>query len=242
MDNSIYVTLSKELALFKDLDVVANNVANTNTTGFNSEHLLFNTYMTKDINQGQRNNMAFAYNSATYRNMENGGLRTTGNDLDVGIVGDGYFILDTPLGDRYTRAGNFQIDGAGILVNSEGYPVVDATGQHITLPENVITIQIGEAGNIKVNGEDFGAIGIAQFDNPQLLERLSGTMFKSEIQPQPGENFRIAQGMLENSNVQAVAELTHMIKLNHTVADTDKFIETMYDLERKTSNTWTQQS
>ena len=242
MDNSIYVTLSRELGLFRDMDVAANNIANTNTTGYNAEHMMFNSYVTKDINQGKTNPMAFAYNAATYRDMTGGSLRTTGNDLDVAIQGNGYFILDTPLGDRYTRSGNFQIDGAGTLVSSDGYPVVDATGQHITMPESVTSIKIGEAGNLKVNGEDFGAIGVVQFDNPQLLERLSSTMFKSDVTPQPAENFRVAQGMLESSNVQPVTELTHMMTLTHHVADTDKFIEVIYDLERKTSNTWAQQS
>ena len=242
MDNSIYVTLSRELSLFRDMDVAANNVANANTTGFNAEHIMFNTFVQKDINQGQPNKVNFAYNASTYRNTENGPIRTTGNDLDVAIQGNGYFTVDTPLGDRYTRAGNFQIDGAGTLVNADGYAVMDSSGQHINFPENVTSVQIGEAGNIKVNGEDFGAIGVVQFDNPQLMERLSGTMFKSEIAPQQAENFRIAQGSLESANVQPVTELTHMITLTHTVADTAKFIELVYDLERKTSNTWAQQA
>lgn len=242
MDNSIYVTLSRELALFRDMDVAANNVANANTTGYNAEHILFNTYVTKDISQGQRSTLDFATNASTYRDMRNGPIRLTGNDLDVAIQGDGYFTLDTPLGERYTRAGNFQIDGAGTLVSSEGYPVLDATGQHISMPENATSIQIGEFGNIKVNGEDLGSFGIAQFDNPQLLERLSGTLFKSDVTPTPGENFRVAQGALESSNVQPVTELTHMMTLTHATADTAKFIEVVYDLERKASNTWTQQS
>jgi len=242
MDNSIYVTLSRELGLFKDMDVSANNIANTNTNGYNAEHIMFNTYLSKDINQGQRNPMDFAYNASTYRDMQNGSLRTTGNDLDVAIQGNGYFTLDTPLGQRYTRAGNFQIDGAGTLVSSDGYPVLDATGQHITFPESVTSIQIGEAGNLKVNGEDLGSINVVQFDNPQLLERLSGTMFKSDVKPLPADNFRVAQGMLESSNVQPVTELTHMMTLTHNVADTDKFIEVIYDLERKTATAWSQQS
>jgi len=242
MDNSIYVTLSRELALFRDMDVAANNIANSNTTGYTSEHMMFNSYLSKDINQGQQNPMNFAYNASTYRNTENGSLRVTGNDLDVAIQGNGYLTVETPLGDRYTRAGNLQVDGAGTLVNADGYPVMDASGQHINFPENVTSIKIGEAGNIKVNGEDFGSIGVVEFSNPQLLERLSGTLFKSSVPPQPSENFRLAQGMLENSNVQAVPELTHMITLTHTVADTAKFIEMIYDLERKTSTTWAQQS
>jgi len=242
MDNSIYVTLSRQLALFRDVDMVANNIANANTTGYNSEHLQFNSYLTKDISQGNKNPVNFAYNAYSYRNMETGPMRVTGNDLDVAIEGPGYFTLDTPLGERYTRAGNFQIDGTGTLVNTDGYPVLDISGQPIILPENTTSIQIGEAGNIKVNGEDFGSIGVVQFENPQLLERLSGRIFKSDANPQPAENYRMMQGTLEGANVQPITELTRMIALTHAVSDTAKFIEVVYDLERKASNTWAQQS
>jgi len=242
MDNSIYVTLSRELSLFRDMDVSSNNVANANTTGFNAEHLLFNSYVTKDISEGQRNNMTFAYNPSTYRDIQNGPIHTTGNDLDVAIEGNGYFTLDTPLGERYTRAGNFQIDGAGTLVSSEGYPVLDATGQHINMPENVTSIEIGGIGNLKINGEDVGAIGVVQFDNPQLLERLNGTMFKSDTPPQQGEGFRIAQGALEGSNAQPITELTHVLAISRAVANTNQFIQTIYQLEKEASSAWTQQS
>ena len=242
MDNGVYVTLSRELSLFNDMDVGANNIANANTTGYNAEHMLFNTYLAKDINQGQRNPLNFAYNASSYRNNENGSLVVTGNDFDVAIQGTGYFTLDTPLGPRYTRSGNFKIDAAGNLISTDGYPVLDSSGQHIALPENVTKVEIGESGNLRVNGEDFGAIGVVQFDNPQLLERLNGTMFKSNITPKPAENFRVVQKALENSNVQPVKELTHMMTLTHSVADTDKLIEIIYDLERKTSTTWSQPS
>lgn len=242
MDNSIYVTLSRELALFRNMDVVANNVANSNTTGYNSEHLMFNSYIAKDINHGQKNTLNYAYNASTYRNTENGEIKITGNDLDVAIQGDGYFVLSTPLGNRYTRAGNFQTDVTGTLVSSEGYPVLDTGGLPIVFPQNITSVQIGEAGNIKVNGEDFGALNVVRFDNPQLMERLSGTMFKSEVLPVASENFRIAQGALEGSNVQPVMELTRMMRLTQSVEGTAKFIEVMHDLERKTSNTWAQQS
>lgn len=242
MDNSIYVTLSRQLALFRDMDIVANNIANANTTGYNSEHIQFDSFLTKDVNQGVQNPMNFAYNPTSYRNTEVGPIKVTGNDLDVAIQGAGYFTVDTPLGERYTRAGNFQIDGAGTLVSVEGYPVLDVSGQPIIMPENATSIQIGELGNIKVNGEDFGSIGVVQFDNPQLLERISGRLFKSDVSPQPADSYRVMQGSLEGSNVEPVTELTHMISLSHNVTDTAKFIEAMYDLQRKASNTWAQQS
>lgn len=242
MDNSIYVTLSRQLALFRDMDVTANNIANANTTGYSAEHLIFNSYVTKDVNQGDRNPMAFANDIATYRNTETGTMKVTGNDLDVAIQGDGYFMVETPLGQRYTRAGNFQLNGEGTITTAEGYPVLDTAGQHIILPENTTSVTIGEGGNIKVNGEDFANFSIVQFDNAQLLERLNGRLFKSAISGQPAQNARVMQGMLENANTQPVVELTHMMSLSHAVTDTAQFIAIIYDMERKASNTWAQQS
>lgn len=242
MDNSIYVTLSRQLALFRDMDVTANNIANTNTTGYNAEHVLFTSYMTKDANQGDINPMSLDYDISTYRNTEEGAMKATGNDLDVAIQGNGYFTVETPLGIRYTRAGNFKIAPDGTLETVEGYPVMDNSGQHIVFDESTRTIQIGEAGNLKVNGADFGNLGIAQFDNPQLLERLDGRLYKSNITPQPAQNARVMQGMLESANVQPVQELTHMVNLQHAVTDTAQFISIVYDLERKAADAWAQQS
>lgn len=241
MDNSIYITLSRQLALFRDMDVTSNNIANTNTTGFNAEHMLFNAYLTKDVSQRKENPMAFDYDIATYRDITGGPIHATGNQLDLAIQGNGFFSVDTPLGKRYTRAGNFQVDGNGTLVTAEGNAVFDTNGQRITFPPEAENIKIGEAGNVSVNGEEFTNIAIYQFENPQLLERLNGALFRSEIDPQIATQAKVVQGALEGSNVQSVVELTHMIDVSRSVASTAKFIETMYDMQRKAANTWAQQ-
>jgi flagellar basal-body rod protein FlgF len=242
MDNNVYITLSRQLALFRDMDVTAGNIANANTTGYNGEHITFGSYLTKDVNQGVTNPMSFAYNISTYRDTRTGSMKATGNVLDMAINGDGYFAVETPLGTRYTRAGNFQVDGGGTLVTAEGYPVLDNAGQHIIFPEDTTSIEVTESGVIRVNDDDFANIGVAVFENPQLLERLGGTLFASEVTPAQSDDVHIAQGTLENANVQPVVEMTHMMDVSRAVANTAKFIEIMYDLQRKTANTWAQQS
>ncbi len=242
MDNSVYITLSRQLALFRDMDVTANNIANTNTTGYSGEHLLFNSYLTKDVNQKNRNDMAFAYDISSYHDFENAPIKATGNPLDLAIASDGFFAVETPLGTRYTRAGNFQLDGAGTLVTATGNPVLSDGGQHITFNPDAKDITIGQAGNISVNGQEFATIGIYKFDNPQLLERLDGAMFKSEITPETLADAKLVQGALSGANVKPVIELTHMIDVSRQVANTAKMIETMYDLQRKSANAWAQQA
>lgn len=241
MDNGIYVTLSRQMALFRDMDITSNNIANANTTAFNGEHILFNTYLTKDINQGDKNPLAFAHNIRSYRNTEDGPLTVTGNDLDLAIKGNGYFQVQTPAGIRYTRAGKFERDNNGQIVTQEGYPVLDTANKPIVLPDNATTIIVGSAGNIKVNGDDIGFFGVVEFPNPQLLTRIDGKLFKSEIPATPAMEFTVAQGTLEGANIKPVMELTNMISISRAVADTAKFVEVMYDLQRKTSNTWAQQ-
>jgi len=239
MDNGIYIALSRELGLFRDMDATANNIANANTAGYNAEHMLFRSYLVKD---DPRPRMAFAHDIATFRRTDMGSLRTTGNALDIAIAGPGYFVVETPLGERYTRAGNFQVDGRGVLITPDGYPVLDTAGQRIIFNEDDHDISIGEAGNLKVNGEDRAIIGVVEFGNEQLMERLSSSLFKTDEIPTLTETSRVVQGVLEESNVQPVIELTHMMAISREVSNTAKFIETMYDLQRKASNTLARQS
>ncbi len=242
MDNSVYITLSRQLALFRDMDVTANNIANTNTTGYSSEHILFNSYLTKDVNQKDRNEMAFAYDISSYHDFDNAPIKATGNPLDLAIASDGFFAVETPLGVRYTRAGNFQLDGSGTLVTASGNPVLNDGGQHITFTPEARDIKVGSIGNISVDGQEFATLGIYKFANPQLLERLDGAMFKSEVAPEASTDTRLMQGALSGANVKPVVELTHMIDVSRSVANTAKMIETMYDLQRKSANAWAQQA
>lgn len=239
MDNSIYIALSRQTALFRDLNVTANNIANVNTAGYKAEKMMFTDYLVKDGNQ---NKIAFTQDLSSYRDTRAGGMKATGNNFDVAIQGEGYFTVQTPQGNRYTRAGNFQLDGQGMLVTQEGHPVVDTGGQAIQFEDEDRDIKILSTGAIVVNGEERTTLGIAQFDNEQELERISGTLYTSKNPPKPAENAVILDGVLESSNVEPVIELVKLTELSRSSGNTAKFIEIMYDLQRKSSTTWSQQS
>lgn len=238
MDNPVYITLSRQLALFRDMDVTANNLANVNTSGFQTNHVLFTSYLAQDNGRGK---MAFAHDISSYRDLTGGTMRQTENTLDTAISGEGYYTVSTPLGPRYTRQGSFTLDTDGTLVSQQGYPVLDQNGQPITFSQDDKEIVIGEAGNVSVDGEDRATIGVVQFENPHLLQRVGDSLFDTEETPAPATEARVLQGVLENSNVQPVLEMTHMIDLSRGVSSTAKFIEVMYDLQRKTTSTWSQQ-
>lgn len=238
MDNSIYIALSRQAALFRDMEATANNIANANTTGYNAEKVMFTDYLVSDGNRGK---IAFAQDISTYRDTRPGALKATGNALDVAIQGPGYFMVETPFGQRYSRAGSFSLDAQGFLVNPDGYPVLDDAGQRIQFPPESKEIKILKTGTVVTDGEEIGTIGVVEFDDTQKLEQLFGTLYNSPVAPAPATQSQIAHGVLEDSNVQSVVEMTHMIDVSRGVSSTAKFIEVMYDLQRRASNTWTEQ-
>lgn len=234
MDNSIYIALSRQTAVFRDLDVTANNVANANTTGFSGEKMLFSEYLVDD---GNRNNMSFTNDISTMRNLGQGRIETTGNPFDVALSGRGYFVVETPLGNRYTRAGNFQLDADGTLVTVDGYPVLDNAGQRITFEENARDIIIREDGAIQVDGDELAQLGVVQFENEQVMERLASNLYKADVQPTEAIGARVLHGALEKSNVDAVGEITHLVELNRSVASLTRFIDLQYELQRRAGQT-----
>lgn len=239
MDNSIYVTLSRQMALFRDMEVTANNIANVDTPGYNAEKLMFNDYL---VNDAQRRKTAYADDPVSYRDTANGSIKMTGNPFDLAINGDAYFQVQTPLGTRYTRAGNFQIDSEGTLMTNNGHPVLGADGGQIIIPQNAVNVSINGAGQIAVDGEDVGQIGIMEFANEQAMTRMGNNLYTSAETPQPSLTARVTQGALESSNVTAVTEMVRVMNVSRSVSNTAKFIETMYDLERKTGQVYAKQS
>ncbi|MFO0109951.1 MAG: flagellar basal-body rod protein FlgF [Alphaproteobacteria bacterium] len=238
MDNSIYISLSRQMTLFRDMEATANNVANLNTAGFQAERLLFSDYLQPD---GRKlgSKMAFADDPISYRDMTQASTRPTGNPFDMAINGPGYFQIETPLGPRYTRAGNFQLNTDGTLVTVDGFPVLSADGGQITLPPDIVSIRIDGAGNLLTeNGELIATVGMFEFANDQAMERVGNTMFKTDQAAEAAQQSRLIQGMLEGSNVNGVTEIVKVIQVNRSVSDTAKMIETMYDLQRKTSTTY----
>lgn len=235
MDNSIYIALSRQVSLFREMAFKANNLANVNSTGYKVEEPIQRPFITDG---GRQVRLAYSQDERSYRDLREGALQQTNNPFDVAISGPGYFVVETPLGQRYTRAGSFHLDGEGTLVNSDGYPVLDDNGQRLQFDANDQNIQIGEAGNISVtnngnNIEERGSIAVREFENPQLLEQAGNNLYKSEVEPALAEGSRVLHGVIEGSNVQPVTQLVDMLQVSRAVGNTAKLIDTMYDLQRR---------
>jgi len=214
MDNSIYITLSRQAALFRDLEVSANNIANASTPAFNAQKLVFSDYLSKD----NKRKDAYANDVSTYRDTTKGSLRMTDNPFDLAITGPGYFIVETPFGQRYTKSGNFQIDAQGTLMTTQGYPVLGNDGGRITIPDGTNQVIINGTGQISADGNDVGQVGIAEFKEEQKMTRMGDTLYNTAEAPSPVESSRILQGGLESSNVSAISELVRVQEISRSVA------------------------
>lgn len=242
MDNAGYITLSRQAALFRQMDVIANNIANANTLGYKHENMMFEQYL---VGKSGVNESAFTSDFSTMRDMGQGPLQITHRPLDAAIDGKGFFEVETPLGTRYTRVGSFQVNADGELVTAQGYRVNSTSGP-IAFSDDDIDITIREDGTIfakRPTGEEEerGTLKVMMFDRPQFLKKLpNGTYDAGEERPQIAEvtvDYRISQGALESSNVNTTRELTEMIKVSRSVGLTTNFLKDMDELSRKAVNT-----
>lgn len=231
MDNSVYVALSRQVSAQRQLGVIANNIANANTTGFKSEAMLFQEYLVGDADS---RDTAYVQDRATIRDTSGGSLKQTGNPLDVALEGPGYFAVLSDTGEQlYTRAGNFTVNTEGTLSTVDGDPVLSATGTEIQFAETDNNIVISADGRIEVDGAERDSLGVFQFENEQDLLPLSGTLFSSEeIDPiASAVDTRIAQGFVEKSNVNSIAQTTELIKMQRAYEGTSSFISGLYEMQ-----------
>jgi flagellar basal-body rod protein FlgF len=215
MENAQLVSLSRQIALQHQMDVVANNIANINTTGFKASDLMFEDYL---MPQARDNDFAgtdrlvhFTQDWSTVHDMSAGSIEQTGNDLDVALMGDGFLTVDTPDGPRYTRSGALAMNAEGVLVDLNGNPVLGSSGP-IKFDDSDIDIRIGTDGTVATNNGSKGKLAIAQFSDPQILAREGDNYFSGPA-PDAPVTTRVMQGSIEKSNVSGVTELTTMIRV-----------------------------
>lgn len=229
MDNSLYyLAVNRQTGLSAELDMIANNLANMDTTGFRREGLAFTEFVVSAQN-GESVSMADL--GARFVSEIAGAFDVTGNRLDVAIEGEGYFAIDTGEGVRLTRAGAFQTSPAGFLVTPSGDEVLDIGQAPIPIPIEAKDVLIAADGTISANGDPIAQLGV--FTAPrELISRFGDTAFTVEDDafeavPEP----RVRQGALEQSNIDAVTEIARMIEVTRAyetaqslIADEDERI------------------
>ena len=235
LDNSTYVALSRQMTLRRQLDIVANNIANADTTGFKSEALLTAVEQRAPAKSAQIPHATrFVLDSGVTRNFSQGGLQETGNDLDVAIEGDAFFTIQTPEGERYTRDGRFKLDTAGKLVTQAGEPVLAEGGAEITLRRDGSAPAIGQDGTVSQDGERVGRLGVVRFDNLAALSKTGeGRYLADGVAPVPAPDVQVRQGMLETSNVKPVLEVVNLIEVSRAYERVTRMIDQTQDLSRR---------
>jgi len=226
MENSFPVALSRQQVLARQMDTIATNLANINTAGFKAEQMIFTEFLDRTgIADGQP--LSMVHDVAFLRDMSEGPLHETGNPLDLAIHGDGFFVIETDNGPRYTRHGAFQLDNQGRIVTLEGRPVLNETDSPIFVPPDTSTITIARDGTVSADTQVIGKIQVVTFETPQLLSKEGNGLYDAgEQRPQPAGEAEIMQGMIETSNVQAVAEMTRMIKVLRSYQSAAQLAET----------------
>ena len=227
MENTLYIALSRQATLRREMSTVANNIANMNTTGFKGEKTMFVEHLVKSKGNGRilGDKLAYVRDIAQFRVMDEGPIIQTGNDLDVAIHGDGYFTVQTEQGTRYTRNGNFTLNAEGQLVTKSGAPVMSANGQPFFFGPTDSQIDIAADGTISTNNGELGKLDMVTFDNNQKLKKVAGGFYTSKDEPKPAENATLMQGAVEGSNVNPLLEMTRMIQVQRAYESASNVID-----------------
>jgi flagellar basal-body rod protein FlgF len=242
MENALLVGLSRQMVLERQLDVVANNVANVNTNGFKADQSLFEEYLNsgahEDNFRGNDRRVSYVQDRGTYRDASQGALQQTGNPLDVAIAGSGYFAVQTAGGERYTRDGNLQMNNLGQLVTVAGDPVLGTSGPIVFQPTDH-NINISPDGTVTVvegvNHTDSvrGKLRIVNFTDPQAAQKQGNNLYAAAgAAPQPDLKSTVQQGMVEKSNVSAVAEMSHMVEVTRAYTQISNLLQTQSDMRK----------
>ena len=228
MENTGYIALSKQMSLYQEMNLIANNIANVNTTGYKSQHMLLTEEIMGDKADEFAPHMVMDYGQ--FQNIEQGPITQTGNVTDLALNGSGYFTIRHGGNDQvyYTRAGNFTLKENNELVTSSGHLVLGVGGGAIQLPDNYTQLVVDKKGTVFSDEGEVGVLDIAEFNNDQLLNEAGDGLYATDANPTgENDNTNILQGALENSNVQAVVEMTRMIdvsrqyQMNQTILQND---------------------
>jgi flagellar basal-body rod protein FlgF len=227
MDNATYAALTRQTGLMSELQIVANNIANANTTGFKAEGVMFSEFVASLGPDTDSLSMAAARVKLTDRTQ--GTLTQTGGAFDLAIEGDGYFLIDTPEGQRLTRAGSFTPNENGELVTMDGNRVLDAGGAPVFVPTGAGPVGIAADGTISAGGTAVGQVGIVAPTNPEEMRRQTGTLFEAASGFGPALQGRVLQGFVEDSNVNPIAQVSRMIEVQRAYELGQSFLDTEDD-------------
>lgn len=245
MENNFLIGLSRQVALERQLNVIANNVANVNTTGFKADKPVFEEYLMPIANagdfRGRDQTLSYVQDRATWNDFSPGTMEQTNNPMNVAIDGDGFLVVQAPGGERYTRNGALLINAQGQLVTNEGLPLIGQSGpitfqpgdQNINIAADG-TVTVREGSNADVDSVR-GKLRIASFTDTQRLRKEGSSLFAApagvvaDVAPQ---GVMLRQGFIEKSNVNSVAEMSRMIEVMRSYQSVASMLQQQGEMRR----------
>ncbi|HML13574.1 MAG TPA: flagellar basal-body rod protein FlgF [Xanthobacteraceae bacterium] len=243
MASANLVGLSRQMALQREMEVIANNIANIDTNGFKADFSLFEEYVMPGGRGGSRvanTPISFVHDRGTLIDLNQGPLQRTGSPLDVAINGDGFFVVNTPQGERYTRNGALEINAQGELVTSEGYQIL-GDGGPITFQNQDTGITINREGTVSVKDPSNSSVAIVRgqlrvvsFARAQRLQKQGDSTFSApaDMPASPSTKSIVVQGALEKSNVRPIIEMSRMIEVSRNYTMIANLLQSQGDLHK----------
>lgn len=243
MENTLLIGLSRQTVLERQLDVVANNIANVNTAGFKSDQSLFEEYLMpvahEDNFKGADRRVSYVEDRGTYRDLTQGPTEQTRNPLDVAISGNGFLVVQTAAGERYTRDGGLQMNTQGQLVTASGDPVLGTSGPIVfqptdhdinVSPDGTVTVVEGSSRTDSLRGK----LRLVSFADAQKLLKEGGNLYSAGEggAAQPDLKSQLQQGYIEKSNVNSVVEMSRMIEITRAYTQIATMLQQESDLHK----------
>ena len=243
MQNALLIGLSRQMTLERQMDVIANNVANANTNGFKADHSLFEEYLNSNAHEdnfvGSDRRVSYVQDRGTYRDVGQGPMEATNNPLDMAISGNAFFAVQANGAERYTRDGKFALSSTGQLMTSDGNLVLGTGGPIVfqptdhdinVAPDGTITVLEGTAKTDSIRGK----IRMASFDDPTKLTKLGANLYaagSATLQPD-AKSSSVRQGYVEKSNVNSVGEMTRMVEVMRSYTAIANLLQQQSDLHK----------
>ncbi len=237
MENALLVGLSRQVALTRELETIANNVANLGTNGFKAHQLRFEEYLnptaSADAFEPGDKQVSYVIDKNSGIDFSPGPLQRTDNPLDIAISGNAVLAVQTPGGERYTRNGALQINTRGELVTSDGHRVLGEGGPITFTPEET-GIGIGKDGTVSSSEGQKGKLRLMAVPNPGQLENAGFNTYTAAtpLRPAAATDVRIESGAVEQSNVKPVLEMSRLIEVNRAYTSVSQMLQRNDELTR----------
>ena len=263
---NIWVPLSGQIAQQRKVENIANNIANANTVGYKKDRLTFKEHLTALTEEGALNQNidlprkewspddfyrsqgaenAFVKVDGSYTNFKQGSLSPTQNSMDFALSGKGFFEVLTPRGPRYTRNGQFSLNSEGNIVNSDGHYLLKKAADETPFAERLINLSQIKSFSLSKEGKVFSPQGqlaevsVVEFKDNASLKKEGGMLFVNNDLDnivREGVKTAVHQGFVEQSNVNAISEMSELIKAHRHFENIQKAINTYDSIAGKAAN------